>query len=337
MSPASKPPRVADHTGGEQAPWLVGERPFGAGIDLDHALDLGGERDPEFARRQRAVVGGERGADRATGDRGDQHVGVRGTGDHAADPRPRRDLGRDELARHAAAPPPAAATIGRDRQQRVVGGDVGHQPGGRVATRVGGVHAVGVGEQDEQVGADGVGDQGRQPIVVAVAQFVVGDGIVLVDHRHAAELEQPDQRPAGVQVLGAVDEVVRIDQHLRPDQPVPTELDVVRLDETALAGGRDRLQGGHVGRTRHETDRHHAGGDRTRTTRRSPGGPSARSAATSSHNLAIAAMSMTPASSVIDAVPIFATILMTSARRHAANIAADITQQDLRGPAGSRN
>ena len=44
--------------------------------------------------------------------------------------------------------------------------------------------------------------------------------VVLVDDRHAAELEQAQQRLAGVQVLAAVDEVVRHEQHLRGDQAV---------------------------------------------------------------------------------------------------------------------
>ena len=50
--------------------------------------------------------------------------------------------------------------------------------------------------------------------------------------------------------------------------------------------------------------------------------PSARSAATSPHSLVIAAPSIAPRSSVIDAVPIFATTLMVTG---------------LRDPAGSRS
>ena len=50
------------------------------------------------------------------------------------------------------------------------------------------------------------------------------------------------------------------------------------------------------------------------TTRGSPRGPSPRSAATSSHSLAIAASSMTPASSVSDDVPILATTRMRASR-----------------------
>ena len=66
---------------------------------------------------------------------------------------------------------------------------------------VGGEQAGRVGEQHEQVGVDQVGDEGGEPVVVAEADLVVGDGVVLVDDGHHAELEQPGERAAGVQVL----------------------------------------------------------------------------------------------------------------------------------------
>ena len=92
--------------------------------------------------------------------------------------------------------------------------------GGGVDARVGGEQARRVGEQDEHVGGDEVGDEGGDAVVVAEADLVVGDGVVLVDDRHAAELEQADERLAGVEVLAAVDEVVRVEQHLRADHAV---------------------------------------------------------------------------------------------------------------------
>ena len=89
-----------------------------------------------------------------------------------------------------------------------------------VEPRVGGEHAGGVGEQHEQVGVDEVGDERGEPVVVAEADLVVGHRVVLVDDRHDAELEQPHQRLPGVQVLLAVDEVERRQQHLAADQAV---------------------------------------------------------------------------------------------------------------------
>ena len=90
-----------------------------------------------------------------------------------------------------------------------------------VEPRVGGEHAGRVGEHHEQVGVDEVGDERGEPVVVAEADLVVGDGVVLVHDRHHAEVEQAGQRLAGVQVLLAVHEVERREQHLAADELVP--------------------------------------------------------------------------------------------------------------------
>ena len=77
-----------------------------------------------------------------------------------------------------------------------------------------------VGEQHQHVGVHEVGDQRGEAVVVAEADLVVGDGVVLVDDRHAPELEQPVSVLAGVEVLAAVHEVVGRQQHLGADQAV---------------------------------------------------------------------------------------------------------------------
>ena len=80
-----------------------------------------------------------------------------------------------------------------------------------------------------------MGDQRGQAVVVAEADLVVGDGVVLVDDRHHAEVEQHPQGLAGVQVLLAVDEVEGRQQHLAADQPVASERPVVVTDQVGLA------------------------------------------------------------------------------------------------------
>ena len=70
-----------------------------------------------------------------------------------------------------------------------------------VEAGIGGEQAGGVGEQDQQVGVEQVGHEGGEAVVVAEADLVVGDGVVLVDDRYDAELEQPVEGPPGVQVL----------------------------------------------------------------------------------------------------------------------------------------
>ena len=71
-----------------------------------------------------------------------------------------------------------------------------------VEARVGGEQAGRVGEQHEQVGADQVGDERGEPVVVAEADLVVGDGVVLVDDRDDTRARAAAASvAAGVQVL----------------------------------------------------------------------------------------------------------------------------------------
>ena len=79
---------------------------------------------------------------------------------------------------------------------------------------VGVVETLDVGEQHHQVGVDHRGDQRGERVVVAEADLVDGDGVVLVDHRHRAECQQPLEGVAGVQERLAVPCVVTREQHL---------------------------------------------------------------------------------------------------------------------------
>ncbi len=113
--------------------------------------------------------------------------------------------------------------------------------------------------------ADQVGEEGGQEVVVAEADLVVGDGVVLVHHRHHAQLEQAVEGLAGVEVLGAVGEVEGGQQHLAHHQPVRAEGGVVDAHQPALADGGDGLEGGDVVRSAAgQAQGGQAGGDRPR-------------------------------------------------------------------------
>ena len=104
----------------------------------------------------------------------------------------------------------------------------------------------GVGQQHQQLGPDQVGHQGGQPVVVAEPDLLVGHGVVLVDHRDHAQLEQAGEGLAGVEVLAPVDEVERGQQDLAGGQAVPLERVAPHLHQPVLADGGHRLEGGQV-------------------------------------------------------------------------------------------
>ena len=146
-------------------------------------------------------------------------------------------------------------------------------------------------------GVDQVGDQRGEAVVVAEADLVVGDGVVLVDHGNDAEVEQAQDRPACMQVLLAHTEVERREQHLarrRPRDPRTRcrSTCMSRLWPTAdtacrVCASRGRrvavqLQGGQTG------------GDRARGDRDDTACPSSRRAATSLQNEATASSRISP-------------------------------------------
>jgi hypothetical protein len=68
------------------------------------------------------------------------------------------------------------------------------QAGIGVPARVAVEETILVGEQDQQIRLDQVGDQGGQGVVVAEAQLVGGNRVVLVDDRDDPQPQQGAQR-----------------------------------------------------------------------------------------------------------------------------------------------
>ncbi len=126
------------------------------------------------------------------------------------------------------------------------------------------VEAVDVGEQHERVGLHEVGDQRGEAIVVAEADLVGGDGVVLVHDRNDAEREQPLEGAVGVAVMAAAVQVVSREQHLADPEPVPREGHRVPLGEQQLADAGSRLLGRQVARAGLEPQRPDAGSDGAR-------------------------------------------------------------------------
>ena len=214
VSPSSKPPTTPDDAGRERGSAVDGEGPGAPSSTTTTPSTSAGERDPQLARRQPCGRGRRTWCRRQyAGDGLDQHVRRRpALAITAADARPRGDPGGGELRRHAAAPPAAAAGVGArstaaDRRPRRRRSELALGSTPRVgactapsmsvsSTSRSALHVVG----DER------GDAGRcrrsASRRLAMASFSLTIGT-------QPELEQAHQRLAGVQVLAAVDEVVR--------------------------------------------------------------------------------------------------------------------------------
>ena len=156
----------------------------------------------------------------------------------ARTPRPRRDPRRGAAWRPSPAAAVGAGAAGADVEQRVVRGDLRDERRRRVR-RGSAVYRPGVSVSSTSRSAViRCGDERGDAVVVAEAELVAGDRVVLVDDRDAAELEQTGQRAAGVQVLAAVDEVVRHEQHLPGDEAVLGE--AARCSAPSAAAARAR-------------------------------------------------------------------------------------------------
>jgi hypothetical protein len=138
-----------------------------------------------------------------------------------------------------------------DRQGLELGGvvDLLDAPRRRIERRVGRVEPVGVRQQHEPLGAQQHGDLRGEEVVVAEGDLVGGGGVVLVDDRDGAPLEQAPQRLARVEVVGALAHVVKREQHLGGQAAALAQQLVVDVEQAALADGACRLEVGDRRRT----------------------------------------------------------------------------------------
>ena len=165
-----------------------------------------------------------------------------GVGDDRPHSRPGGDLGGGQFGGHA---PTAHARAGSARHCLQLVVDLDHlfdQRRLRSPPRVGCEEACGVGEQDQEPGVDQVSDKGRQPVVVAEADLLVGHRVVLVDHGHHAERCQVRQGSTGLEVLLAVHQVGRREQHLAGGQTVGGQPLPPAMHQLGLADRRHGLQ-----------------------------------------------------------------------------------------------
>ena len=113
--------------------------------------------------------------------------------------------------------------------------------------RIGGEQAVDDAEQHQQRGLQQVRHHGGQVVVVAETDLGHADGVVLVDDRQTAPLEQGDDGVADIEVARAAVEVAGGEQELRRGDAVAGEAVFPGAHEEGLADGGAGLQLPQVG------------------------------------------------------------------------------------------
>ena len=146
-------------------------------------------------------------------------------------------LGSDDLGDHAALADRGTGTARHAFQRFIAGRGFGNQRCSGVLARVSGIKAGLIGQDNQRIGFDQVGDQCAQGIVVAELDLVGDNGIVFVDDRHDTELKQRHQGRAGVQVTLAIGQIVVGEQNLCSVQAVPGKCAFIHLHQPHLADG----------------------------------------------------------------------------------------------------
>ena len=130
-----------------------------------------------------------------------QHRWIAAVGQPHRDAAGGGDAGGGEFGGHATgapvAPPLGHARQGFQLRQAV---HLGNGTGLGIAAGIPRIKAVDVGEQHQLIGPNGHGHQGGEGVVVAEAQLIGGQGVVLVDHGRDAPGEQLLEGAAGVLV-----------------------------------------------------------------------------------------------------------------------------------------
>jgi hypothetical protein len=104
------------------------------------------------------------------------------------------------------------------------------------------------GEEDQDVCTPKAGDTGGELVVVAVAQFLDGDGVVLVDDGNdLGELDQAIEHRTHARGTLLILEIFMCDEKLGHMQAVIAQQRLISMHEMRLAHGSDRLKRGDVG------------------------------------------------------------------------------------------
>jgi len=249
-----------DDSGGQKALAAFFDGLAGSGVDDDAAAGLDAQPEPPFAGLDGGALGEKERTHRFAGDDFFQCAGLLAGGDDGVSAGGGDDLRGPELAFHASLAE-AGFFVADEGEHRIVDfADEGDELRLGVVG-VAGEKAFHIGEEDEEVGLEEVGDEGCESIVIAEghAQLLHGDGVVFVDDGDGIEaIEQGEEGVAGIEIAGAIFDDVGGEENLADDIPMVSEMFVVGLHEEALADGGDGLEVGQVGGSPGQPEPSHA-------------------------------------------------------------------------------
>ena len=232
----------ADAADGQQAGVLFGQGFCRAAIDGQAASGLDVSEQPLFAGGDAAVRAGKERAYAFALFEADEDVGFAAPCDDGGGSAECGAFGGGHFGVHAACTDAAACAARHAFEVGMVGRYGRNQFGLRIFARVAVVQAFLVGQKDKGVGFDEVGHERAEGVVVAEFDFVGGNGVVFVDDGDDAFGQQGLQGAAGVEVAGAVAQVVVGEQDLGGADAVRCERGFVGLGDAGLPDGGGGLQ-----------------------------------------------------------------------------------------------
>ncbi len=106
---------------------------------------------------------------------------------------------------------------------------------------VGRIHAIAIGEQNQQVSLDSVGHHGGQAIVLAHLDLVGGHRVVLVDDGNDGSLQEALERVSQVEIAPPVLYILARHQHLGHHEIIDVKVLLPKVHQPSLAHRRQHL------------------------------------------------------------------------------------------------
>ena len=232
----------ADAADGQQAGVLFGQGFCRAAVDGQAAGGLDVSEQPLLAGGDAAVRAGKERAYAFALFEADEDVGFAAPCDDGGGSAECGAFGGGHFSVHAAGADAAARAARHAFEVGMVGRYGRNQFGLRIFARVAVVQAFLVGQKDKGVGFDEVGHECAEGVVVAEFDFVGGHSVVFIDDGDDAFGQQGLQGAAGVEVAGAVAQVVVREKDLGGADAVRSERVFVGLGDAGLSDGGGGLQ-----------------------------------------------------------------------------------------------